>query len=70
MGYPTMPPQDCVICEMDESEVHMSTTTPTYPQPECRHTRGAFSHSAGTTPIIMLFIPRSPLKTTHLKKHA
>ena len=31
---------------------------------------GAFSHSAGTAPIIMLFILGTPLKTTHLQKHA
>ena len=30
----------------------------------------AFLHSAGTAPIIMLFIPGTPLKTTHLQKHA
>ena len=27
-------------------------------------------HSAGTMPIITLFIPGTPLKTTHLQKHA
>ena len=31
---------------------------------------GAFSHSAGTAPIITLFIPGTPLKTTHLQKRA
>ena len=31
---------------------------------------GAFSHSARTAPIITLFIPGTPLKTTHLQKHA
>ena len=31
---------------------------------------GAFSHSAGTAPMIMLFIPGTPLKTTHLQKDA
>ena len=31
---------------------------------------GAFSHSAGTAPIITLCIPGTPLKTTHLQKHA
>ena len=31
---------------------------------------GAFSHSAGTAPIIMLFIPETPLKATHLQKRA
>ena len=33
-------------------------------------TLGVFSHSARTAPIIMLFILRTPLKTTHLQKHA
>ena len=33
-------------------------------------TLGAFSHSAGTAPIITLLIPGAPLKTTHLRKHA
>ena len=32
--------------------------------------RGAFSHNAGTAPIIKLFIPQTPLKTMHLQKHA
>ena len=31
---------------------------------------GAFSHSAGTAPIITLFIPGTPLKTTPLQKPA
>ena len=31
---------------------------------------GAFSHSAGTAPIIMLFILETPLKTTHLQNRA
>ena len=34
---------------------------------------GAFTqrrHSAGTVPIITLFIPGTPLKTTHLQKDA
>ena len=31
---------------------------------------GALSHSARTAPIVMLFIPGTPLKTTHLQKHA
>ena len=31
---------------------------------------GAFSHSAGTAPIITLFIQGTPLKTTHRQKHA
>ena len=31
---------------------------------------GAFSHSAGTAPIIMLFLPGTPLKTSHLQKNA
>ena len=35
-----------------------------------RDTWGAFSHSARTAPIITLFIPGTPLKTTHLQKHA
>ena len=34
------------------------------------HTQGAFSHSAGTAPIIALFIPGTPLKTTLLQKDA
>ena len=34
------------------------------------YSMGAFSHSAGTAPIIMLFIPGAPLKTTHLHKCA
>ena len=28
------------------------------------------AHRAGTAPIIMLFIPGTSLKTTHLQKHA
>ena len=40
-----------------------------HPIPSCP-SMGAFSHSAGTAPIIMLFIPGTPLKTTHLQKHA
>ena len=31
---------------------------------------GAFSHSAGTAPIITLFIPGTPLKNIPLQKHA
>ena len=30
----------------------------------------AFSHSVRTAPIITLFIPGTPLKTTHLQNHA
>ena len=41
---------------------------------QARRTRasssGAFSHSARTAPIITLFIPETPLKTTHLQKRA
>ena len=33
-------------------------------------TEGAFLHSTRTAPIITLFIPGRPLKTTHLQKHA
>ena len=33
-------------------------------------TRGAFSHSAGTVPIITLFILGTPLQTTPLQKRA
>ena len=36
-----------------------------------KKTQGAQrGHSTGTAPIIVLFIPRTPLKTTHLQKHA
>ena len=31
---------------------------------------GAFSHSAGTAPIVTLLIPGAPLKTTHPQKRA
>ena len=34
------------------------------------HTKGAFSHSAGTATIITLFIPGAPLRTTHLQERA
>ena len=34
------------------------------------HIKGAFLHSAGTAPIITLFIPGTPLKTTHPQKDA
>ena len=33
-------------------------------------TQGALSHSAGTAPIIALFIPGTPLKTTPLQRRA
>ena len=33
-------------------------------------TLGAFSHSVPTAPIPTLFIPGTPLKTTHLQKQA
>ena len=31
---------------------------------------GAFLHSAGTAPIIILFLPGTPLKTANLQKEA
>ena len=31
---------------------------------------GAFSHSAGTAPIVTLFIPGTPLKTSPPQKRA
>ena len=35
----------------------------------CRgHTKGAISHGACTTPIITVFVPGTPLYTTHLQK--
>ena len=34
------------------------------------YTVGAFSHSAGTAPIVTLLILGTPLKTTHLHKDA
>ena len=34
------------------------------------HPMGAFLHSARTAPIITLFVPGTPLKTTHLQKRA
>ena len=33
-------------------------------------TKGAFSHSAGTAPIIAVMIQVTTLKTTHLRNHA
>ena len=29
---------------------------------------GAFSHSAGTAPLMTLFVPGTPLQTTHRQK--
>ena len=46
---------------------HNSSKGPPCPSPM---TLGAFSHSAGTGPIITLFIPGTPLKATHLQKRA
>ena len=34
------------------------------------HSRGAFSHSARTAPIITVIIQVTTLKTTHLRNHA
>ena len=34
----------------------------------CPLFQGTFSHSTGTAPIIAVFIPGNPLKTTHLQK--
>ena len=35
-----------------------------------RTIKGAFSHSAGTAPIITMIIQVTTLKTTHLRNHA
>ena len=59
--------------------MHISLGHPLYANVEQDRTFGGFSqggvfaqrgHSAGTAPIITLFIPGTPLKTTHLQKHA
>ena len=42
------------------------STTPLPP----RKPMGAFSHSAGTAPIITVIIQVTTLKTTHLRNHA
>ena len=36
----------------------------------CAWHEGAFSHSAGTAPIITVIIQVTTLKTTHLRNHA
>ena len=49
--------------------IHINRETePSTLQPLCH--LGAFLHSTSAAPIITMFIPGTPLKTTHLQKHA